>query len=196
MRMSDLCIIPCKAVADERLTHCDIRVLCAIGKHTDKGGQNSWASARTFAREAAINRSQFFISAKRLLELGYIRRRERVGRTSVYSIVLESKTLGVQRRLTRPVKRDGSTPVQKTKTPPVPTNGTAPVQSSGTLTSPERKAVNGSRVASPLENSPSTLTDRWGAPMEIDTTPIVPLTPAEKENWRAALHSVGVGPRE
>lgn len=106
--MSNLCIIPASAIADTRLEHRDIRVLCAIGKFTDGGGEGAWASARTLSEAAGISRSYFFVSARRLLELGYIRRAIRQGRTSVYAVVLQSKTVGQLRRNPSRHTRTGS----------------------------------------------------------------------------------------
>jgi len=135
--VSDLSIIPKKAVADDRLTGTDVRVLCAIGIHTDSGGEGAWANARTLAAESTISRSQFFLSTKKLLELGYIRRSSRHGRSSIYAIVLEHKTLGQHGRKskkpTRPENPNGS-PVQDSGTPPVQSEWTQSDPSSDPLT--------------------------------------------------------------
>ena len=75
--MPNLCIIPFRALKDERIANADLRILLAIGAHTDRHGAGVWASAKTLSSEALLSRSQFFVSAARLEEYGYITRTER-----------------------------------------------------------------------------------------------------------------------
>jgi hypothetical protein len=90
--MPDLCIIPAAALEDEELTGTDIRILCAIGKHTDRNGVGCFAKAETLADEARVSRNQFFISTRKLLERGWIERDsgQEEGRPSKYAIVFPS----------------------------------------------------------------------------------------------------------
>lgn len=92
--MPNLCIIPFRALQDERLSPADLRVLCAIGAHTDRDGAGVWASAKTLASEGLVSRSQFFASIKTLEWCGYIRRTARYSDTgsqltSMVSILLD-----------------------------------------------------------------------------------------------------------
>lgn len=211
--MSDLCIIPKLALADERLTSADIRVLCAIGIHTDGAGEGAWANARTFSAEGGISRSQFFVSAKRLLELGYIRRASRQGRSSVYRIVLDHKSVGVIRRKhlhsespesglkaresriwtgesspldgTRPDVLDGSTIN-------APSNAPQSVTTGGSVKGRARRAV----ALEGLRRS-RVLQDLQGFEVpDVMAIKAVPMTPEEKAGWRKTLRSVGAGPHE
>jgi len=77
----NLCIIPFRALKDERIANADLRILLAIGAHTDRHGAGVWASAKTLSSEALLSRSQFFVSAARLEEYGYITRTERYSAT-------------------------------------------------------------------------------------------------------------------
>lgn len=92
--MSNLCIIPARAVRDRSLTDTDIRLLCAIGTHTDRWGANCFAGAKTLAEEAGIGRSTFFVAAGRLVDLGYVKKTRRFRKngsdtSSAYHIVLD-----------------------------------------------------------------------------------------------------------
>ncbi len=94
--MSSLCIIPQRAVVDRQLTDTDIRLLCAIGTHTDRWGENCFAGVMTLTREAGIARSTFFVAVARLIERGYVTKDRRYRRngsdtSSAYHIVLDAK---------------------------------------------------------------------------------------------------------
>ena len=91
--MSNLSIIPARALKDRSLLSGDIRVLCAIGSHTSRAGAGCWASSRTLTDEAGVSRSGFFAAVQRLLKAGLIRRvsRKKEGKTSVYSIVFDER---------------------------------------------------------------------------------------------------------
>lgn len=129
--MPDLCIIPAAALLDESLTGTDIRVLCAIGKHTDRNGVGCWAKAATLAEEARVSRNQFFISTRRLLASGYIERDsgKEEGAPSNYAIVFPSiKKGGVSKSGTPgeyPKTGEGSPTKQGSPTINVPLNATS-----------------------------------------------------------------------
>lgn len=91
--MPNLCIIPARALQHPELTGTDIRVLCAIGLHTDRAGAGCWASSKTLCEEAGVSRNHFFISTKRLLAAGLVRRTsgQDSGGTSTYSIILDDE---------------------------------------------------------------------------------------------------------
>jgi hypothetical protein len=82
-------------VRDPNLTGCDIRVLCAVGIHTDgRTGKGCFARAATLADEAGVSKNQFFTSAKKLIEGGYLRREsgQADGVPSSYSVILDPTT--------------------------------------------------------------------------------------------------------
>lgn len=87
--MPALSIIPAKAVGDTRLTDANLRVLCAIGIHSSKLGGQVWASIATLAEESGLEERSVQRAIKVLLELGYIRREERVGRTHLIDVLLD-----------------------------------------------------------------------------------------------------------
>jgi len=87
--MSSLSILPAAAVADERLTDAQVRVLCAIGTYTNKLGGNVWASVQTLAKSCNLNPRTVQRALPVLLEHGYLRVQERPGRTNLYGIVLD-----------------------------------------------------------------------------------------------------------
>ncbi len=87
--MSSLSILPAAAVADERLTDAQVRVLCAIGTYTNKLGGNVWASVQTLAKSSNLNPRTVQRALPVLLEHGYLRVQERPGRTNLYGIVLD-----------------------------------------------------------------------------------------------------------
>lgn len=91
--MPALCIIPARAVLDGDLKPSDLRVLLALGLHTDRAGAGAWPAARTIAKEARVSRSTVFECLKRLEERGYIQRTPRwvEGRqtSSMYAVVLD-----------------------------------------------------------------------------------------------------------
>ena len=91
--MPALCIIPLRAVQDASLSLSDLRVLLAIGSHTDRAGGNAWPSAKTLSGEARVGRSALFAALGKLEQSGYIRRTPRYtpeGRqtSSMYEVLL------------------------------------------------------------------------------------------------------------
>ena len=87
--MPALSIIPAAAVGDTRLTDANLRVLCAVGIHSSKLGGQVWASIATLAEESGLEERSVQRAIKVLLELGYIRREERVGRTHLIDVLLD-----------------------------------------------------------------------------------------------------------
>lgn len=87
--MPNLSIIPAAAVMDRALTPTQLRVLCAVGIHTDKLGGNVWASVKTLATEAGVVERTFQMAAQALVERGYLRITLRPGRTNLYQVVLD-----------------------------------------------------------------------------------------------------------
>jgi hypothetical protein len=90
--MPTLCIIPAAAVADPNVTDTHLRVLCAIGTHTNRLGGNVWASVGTLADESNLSERTVQRSITALVEAGYLRKTERTGRTNLYDVVLEGVT--------------------------------------------------------------------------------------------------------
>jgi hypothetical protein len=94
--MPNLCIIPFRALEDGTMTPAQLRVLCAIGAHTDREGAGVWASARTLADEARCDRSTFFRAASYLEAQGYVERTARWSDTdghqltSMYRVLLDA----------------------------------------------------------------------------------------------------------
>lgn len=117
--MPYLSIIPAAAVADEQLSDTQVRVLCAIGTFTSRLGGEMWASVGTLAKACHLSERSVQRALPVLLERGYLRRKERPGRSNIYEVVLQGVT---------PQSPRGDTPV----TPP-PTGE-----------SPERFQENGS----------------------------------------------------
>jgi len=87
--MPHLAIIPAAAVSDPYLTDTQVRVLCAIGTHTNRLGGNVWASISTLAKACSLSTRTVQRALPALLERGYLRHLERPGRTTLYEIVLE-----------------------------------------------------------------------------------------------------------
>jgi hypothetical protein len=87
--MPNLSIIPAAAVADPRLTDVHVRVLCAIGTHTNRLGGNVWASVATLAKESNLSERTVQRSLVALIAAGYIRKTERMGRTNLYDVMLD-----------------------------------------------------------------------------------------------------------
>lgn len=87
--MPNLSIIPAAAVMDRDLTPTQLRVLCAVGIHTDKMGGNVWASVKTLATEAGVAERTFQSACQELMARGYLRITKRPGRTNLYQVVLE-----------------------------------------------------------------------------------------------------------
>jgi hypothetical protein len=88
------CIIPFRALQEPSLTGSDIRVLAAIGKHTDPSGAGCFARSTTLAREAGVSHNQFWTSTKRLLAARLITRNsgQATGSSSLYSIIFDEPT--------------------------------------------------------------------------------------------------------
>jgi hypothetical protein len=158
--MSELSIVPARAVGDRRLTHADFRVLSAIGTHTGRNGEGAWASGKTTAAEATVTRSQFFVSAKKLLELGYVHRKSRHGRTSMYAIELDPRGIAARYRNWRPVRKCGTgEPVPRNRTGRVPVHGTQTVPS-GQFNDGERPLAPSRAASRAVGNKP----DAWIPP--------------------------------
>ena len=104
--MPYLSIIPAAAVADGRLSDTHIRVLCAIGTHTNKLGGNVWASVGTLAKESNLSERTVQRSLAALIEAGYLRKTERTGRTNLYDVMLDG------------VSTESPTPVTAVTPPP------------------------------------------------------------------------------
>jgi hypothetical protein len=88
--MPNLSIIPAAAVMDETLTPTQLRVLCAIGIHTDKLGGNVWTSVRTLAKEANVAERTVQTACAVLVERGYLKVVPRVGQTNLYEVQLDA----------------------------------------------------------------------------------------------------------
>lgn len=91
--MPNLSIIPAAAVADARLSDVHVRVLAAIGTHTNRLGGNVWASVATLAKESNLSERTVQRSLAALIEAGYIRKTERTGRTNLYDVLLDGVTV-------------------------------------------------------------------------------------------------------
>ena len=87
--MPSFCIVPAAAVADERVTDTQFRVLCAVGTFTNKLGGTMWASVSTLAKAANVSPRTVQRALPALLQSGYLRHLERPGRTTLYEIVLD-----------------------------------------------------------------------------------------------------------
>ena len=109
--MPNLSIIPATAVMDRDLTPTQLRVLCAVGIHTDKLGGNVWASVRTMATEAGVAERTFQAACHALVERGYLRITMRPGRTNLYQVVLDGPTDPPQ--VDAPVLPDAPPPQQQ-----------------------------------------------------------------------------------
>lgn len=88
--MPSLSIIPARAVMDQTLTPTQLRVLCAIGIHTNKLGGNVWASVRTLAKEAGVAERTVQLACAVLVERGYLKVTPRVGTTNLYEVQLDA----------------------------------------------------------------------------------------------------------
>ena len=87
--MPNLSIIPARAVMDTTITPTQLRVLCAIGMHTNRLGGGVWTSINTLADEAGVSRSTVKRACEELEERGYLLRTERPGTTHLYEVVLD-----------------------------------------------------------------------------------------------------------
>ena len=93
--MPTLCIIPAAAVADPDLTDVHVRVLCAIGTFTNRLGGNVWASVETLATSCNLHPRTVQRAMPVLIDRGYLRAMPRVGRTTLYEVVLQPTGRGV-----------------------------------------------------------------------------------------------------
>ncbi len=107
--MPALSIIPAAAVMDESLTPTQLRVLCAIGIHTDKLGGNVWTSVRTLAKEANVAERTVQAACAVLVERGYLKVVPRVGTTNLYEVQLDA---GVHAPAGEGVPAEPSTPAR------------------------------------------------------------------------------------
>jgi DNA-binding transcriptional ArsR family regulator len=87
--MPNLSIIPARAVGDPALDASHVRVLCAVGLHTDASGGNVWTSIATLARESGVSESTVHRAINTLEEHGYLRVIPRTGRTNLYEVILQ-----------------------------------------------------------------------------------------------------------
>lgn len=92
--MPNLSIIPARAVMDTEITPTQLRVLCAIGMHTNRLGGGVWTSINTLADEAGVSRSTVKRACEELEGRGYLLRTERPGTTYLYEVVLDPVHLG------------------------------------------------------------------------------------------------------
>lgn len=90
--MPNLCIFPARALEDETITDADLRVLAAIGVHTDRNG-DCRLFVRTILKRAKVARSTFFASIKRLEAAGLIARvsGRMKGQSSSYTVILDAR---------------------------------------------------------------------------------------------------------
>lgn len=87
--MPNLSIIPARAVGDPALDASAVRVLCAVGLHTDATGGNVWTSVNTLARESGVSESTVHRAISTLVEHGYLRVIPRTGKTNLYEVILQ-----------------------------------------------------------------------------------------------------------
>lgn len=88
--MPNLSIIPARAVMDRELTPTQLRVLCAIGIHTNKLGGGVWTSVRTLASEAGVSERTVQTACGVLVERGYLTVVARPGRSNLYEVRLDA----------------------------------------------------------------------------------------------------------
>lgn len=86
--MPSLSIIPAQAVMDSSVSGTQLRVLCAIGIHSNRLGGGVWTSVKTLAKEAGVSTRTVQRAADELCVKGYLRRIERPGRTNIFEVVL------------------------------------------------------------------------------------------------------------
>jgi DNA-binding transcriptional MocR family regulator len=113
---------------DRELTPTQLRVLCAIGIHTDRLGGNVWASVRTLAQEAGVVERTVQRACEELVERGYLRVVPRPGRTSLYTVVLEPPQTGD----TAVTPDSGVTPPPTQLSHPTPDRAVSPKRPQGT----------------------------------------------------------------
>ena len=140
--MPYLSIIPAAAVADGRLSDTHIRVLCAIGTHTNKLGGNVWASVPTLAKESNLSERTVQRSLAALIEAGYLRKTERTGRTNLYDVLLDG------------VSTESPTPVT-TVTPPPSVQSPKRVKERYTLTGDDTQCLSYCWATFPKRDMPT-----------------------------------------
>ena len=118
--MPNLSIIPARAVMDRDLSHTQLRVLCAIGVHTDKLGGNVWTSVKTLAQEAGVGERTVQTACQALAERGYLRITTRPGRTNLYEVVLDTPPQGAAppQQLVHPTPAVAAAPKRPQRTTP------------------------------------------------------------------------------
>jgi hypothetical protein len=140
--MPNLSIIPAAAVADARLSDVHVRVLCAIGTHTNRLGGNVWASVATLAKESSLSERTVQRSLAALIGAGYIRKTERTGRTNLYDVMLDGVT------------KESPTPAT-TVTPPPSVQSPKRVKERYTLTGDDTQCMSYCWSAFPKRDVPS-----------------------------------------
>jgi hypothetical protein len=105
--MPNLCIIPARALSDDRVTPTQLRVLLAVGTFTSRDGGGVWASNATIAEVAGLHVRHMRDALKALVSFGYVRKIARPGRTAIMAIVLDDPleppcTESVQTRKVKP----------------------------------------------------------------------------------------------
>jgi len=75
---------------DRELTPTQLRVLCAIGIHTNKLGGGVWTSVRTLASEAGVSERTVQTACGVLVERGYLTVVARPGRSNLYEVQLDA----------------------------------------------------------------------------------------------------------
>jgi hypothetical protein len=114
--MPNLSIIPARAVMDRELTPTQLRVLCAIGIHTNKLGGGVWTSVRTLASEAGVSERTVQAACAVLVERGYMTIISRPGRTNLYEVQLDAPP----QQLLHPTPAIAAAPERPKGTPPKP----------------------------------------------------------------------------
>jgi hypothetical protein len=105
--MPRLCIIPARALSDERVGFQELRALAAVGYHTSLQGKGSWASHRTLAERAGMHSRNFRRAVDNLVEWGYLRSTPRYSENGAQTSNLVEVLLD-----------EPSTPLRSTSAPP------------------------------------------------------------------------------
>lgn len=72
--MPRFCIIPSRALTDDRIGAKLLRALCAVGMHAGRDGRGVWASSRTLADAARLDHRDLRRALSDLERFGYLRR--------------------------------------------------------------------------------------------------------------------------
>lgn len=118
--MPNLSIIPARAVMDRELTPTQLRVLCAIGIHTNKLGGGVWTSVRTLASEAGVSERTVQTACGVLVERGYLTVVARPGRSNLYEVQLDAPP----QELLHPTPAIAAAPERPQRTTPKPQGAT------------------------------------------------------------------------